>query len=64
MMTAREKEVLGLIVEGRFNKKIAYELTISENTVRAHIRSLMKETGARNRTELAVNAVRKRLLVI
>ncbi len=63
-MTAREKEVLELVIEGYFNKEIAYELHMSENTVRTHIRALMKETGTRNRTELAVGAVRKRVLVI
>lgn len=49
MLTAKENEVLQLISAGRSNKEIAGELFISMATVKSHINSIYKKTGARNR---------------
>ena len=56
-LTEREKEVLGLIAQGATNKEIAASLFISENTVRAHVRTLMQKLHMDNRTQLAVYGV-------
>jgi DNA-binding NarL/FixJ family response regulator len=58
LMSRREKDVLRLISAGASNKEIAASLFVSENTVRAHVRSLMHKVGADNRTQLAIFAVR------
>ena len=56
-LTKREKEVLGQIAKGATNKEIASTLFISENTVRAHVRTLMQKLHMENRTQLAVYGV-------
>ncbi len=56
-LTSREKEVLTQVSKGASNKEIAYGFRISENTVRAHVRTLMQKLHMRNRTELAVYGV-------
>jgi two-component system nitrate/nitrite response regulator NarL len=56
-LSAREKEVLGLLCQGATNKEIASTLFVSENTVRAHVRSLMQKLDADNRTQLAIYAM-------
>lgn len=49
-LTRREQAVLGLLRRGAPNKLIAGELGISENTVKAYVRRIMKKLGAVNRT--------------
>ena len=52
--TPRERELITLIGRGLQNKVIAYELNISENTVRAHISNIMRKYNLHNRTQIAV----------
>src|ERR1700755_359283 len=52
--TARECELMMLIARGLQNKNIAYELKISENTVRAHIGNIMRKYHLQNRTQIAI----------
>jgi len=52
--TRREQEVILLIARGLQNKNIAYELKLSENTVRAHIQNIMRKYKLQNRTQIAV----------
>lgn len=52
--TPRERELMMLIARGMQNKNIAYELKISENTVRAHIGNLMRKYHLQNRTQIAI----------
>lgn len=54
----REKEVLGLITKGFTNKAISSALTISVNTTRTHVRSLMQKLQSENRTQLATASLR------
>jgi len=55
-LTAREREVLDLLVEGRRNKAIAAGLSISENTVKFHVANILRKVGTSSRTELAALA--------
>lgn len=51
-ISPREMEVLALVCEGLSNRKIAESLYISEQTVKDHVRSLMKKVGASSRSAL------------
>ena len=51
-LSPREKEVFSLIKEGRSNLEIASDLYISENTVKFHIKNILKKTACSNRPEL------------
>ena len=53
LLTAREIEVVHAIRVGKSNKIIAFELGMSEGTVKAHVHNIMKKIGAVNRTEVA-----------
>jgi len=57
-LTPREKEVLGLIVQGLTNVQIARILFISPATVKRHVESIIKKLGVSDRTQAAVWAVR------
>jgi DNA-binding CsgD family transcriptional regulator/tetratricopeptide (TPR) repeat protein len=59
-LTAREIDVLRLLVRGRSNRDIAAELSITENTAANHVRSILIKTGAANRTQVAMMAVSRR----
>ncbi len=61
-LTAREREVLELIVAGRANKRIAIELGISEKTVKAHVGHVLAKLGVSDRTQAALLAVREGLV--
>lgn len=56
-LTAREREVLGLVASGASNRDVAGTLGISENTVKNHVRRLLEKLQARSRTEAVVKAV-------
>lgn len=53
-LTTRERDIVRLLRDGKQNKVIAYELKISESTVKVHIRNIMKKSRARNRTQIAL----------
>lgn len=55
-LTARQRDVLTLLVLGRTNKAIARELGLAEATVKVHVTTLLKLLDARNRTEAAQHA--------
>ncbi len=61
-LTDREREVLGLIAQGRANKRIALELGISEKTVKNHVGHVLAKLGVTDRTQAAVLAVQEGLL--
>lgn len=53
LLTAREREVMELILEGKFNKVIAYDLNISMRTVEAHRSRIFEKMEVRSAVELA-----------
>ena len=57
--TARERQVLALVVNGAANKEIAASLGIENRTVETHLRRLFDRYGLSNRVELAVLALRE-----
>jgi two-component system, NarL family, response regulator LiaR len=61
-LTRREREVLELIAGGRSNKRIAFELGISEKTVKTHVGHLLAKLGVTDRTQAAMLAVRDGLV--
>jgi DNA-binding NarL/FixJ family response regulator len=54
LLTERQLMVVGALCQGMANKQIAYELSMSEHTVKVHIRHIMRRLNARNRTEVAI----------
>jgi DNA-binding NarL/FixJ family response regulator len=61
-LTQRETEILRLVVEGLSNKAIAQALSVSENTVKYHMKNILQKLGVQNRTEAATHAIRAGLL--
>jgi DNA-binding NarL/FixJ family response regulator len=61
-LTARERQVLELILTARSNREIAAELGIEERTVKAYVGRLMRKTGADNRIKLSMFALSLSLL--
>jgi DNA-binding NarL/FixJ family response regulator len=57
-LTAREREVLSLVVAGMANKQIARRLGISEKTVKGHLTNLFQRIGVADRTQAALWAER------
>ena len=57
-LSARERDVLGLIAEGLRNREIAERLVISETTVKTHVRHVLEKLRFRNRSEAAAFAAR------
>jgi FixJ family two-component response regulator len=56
-LSARHRQVLGLLAEGRTAADIAERLTISKETVTTHRRNLMRKLGLRNKAELIRYAI-------
>jgi len=51
LLTRQQAKILQLICEGRLNKQIAYDLTIAETTVKAHVTAIMRKLGVQSRTQ-------------
>jgi DNA-binding NarL/FixJ family response regulator len=58
-ITWREREILNQLFQGISNKLIAYNLGITEATVKMHMSNLSRKLDAKNRTQLLVNAMRR-----
>jgi DNA-binding NarL/FixJ family response regulator len=56
-LTPREREVLAELARGRANKAIAFELGVSERTVKTHVSNILAKLGFSDRTQAAVYAV-------
>jgi DNA-binding NarL/FixJ family response regulator len=63
-LTARETEILNYVAQGYSNKQIAAKLTISEQTIKNHVASIMLKLNANARTQAVVIAVQQGLISI
>lgn len=63
-LTAREQEVLQMLVEGASNKIIAERMHISEHTVKFHVASIFGKLGVNSRTEAVTQALRRGLILL
>jgi DNA-binding NarL/FixJ family response regulator len=61
-LTVKEKEVLAKLVKGRSNKEIAYELDISDTTVKTHVSSILHKLGVNDRTQAVIKAIELKLV--
>ena len=61
-LTARECDVLRLVIEGQSNKEIGRALSISEDTAKKHVQTILSKLGVSDRTQAAVKAVRAGLV--
>jgi DNA-binding NarL/FixJ family response regulator len=61
-LSAREREVLDLLVKGRSNKEIATELGISESTVKCHVSVILMRLNVTDRTQAVVTALQRGLV--
>jgi DNA-binding CsgD family transcriptional regulator len=52
LLTAREREVMAMLVTGQTNHAIASQLVISEGTVKSHVKQILRKTGSSNRAEV------------
>jgi two-component system NarL family response regulator len=60
-LTAREREVLGLMVRGRTNRQIADDLGISESRVKGHVNNIFGKLDVTDRAQAVVTALRRGL---
>lgn len=61
-LSAREKQVLELIVAGLANKQIAYTLNIAEYTVKNHVKNILDKLGVQDRTQAATAAIQRGII--
>jgi DNA-binding NarL/FixJ family response regulator len=55
-LTRQQARILQLICEGKLNKQIAWELSIAETTVKAHVTAIMRKLGVQSRTQAVLLA--------
>ncbi len=55
-LTNQQARILNLICEGKLNKQIAFDLTIAETTVKAHVTAIMRKLGVHSRTQAVLIA--------
>ncbi len=56
LLTRQQAKILALVCEGRLNKQIAYDLSIAETTVKAHVTAIMRKLGVQSRTQAVLIA--------
>jgi DNA-binding NarL/FixJ family response regulator len=61
-LSARELQVLELIVRGLANKQIGYTLTIAEHTVKNHVKNILSKLGVQDRTQAATAAIQRGII--
>jgi two-component system NarL family response regulator len=61
-LSAREVQVLELIVQGLANKQIGYTLTIAEHTVKNHVKNILSKLGVQDRTQAATAAIQRGII--
>ena len=55
-LTNQQARILHLICEGKLNKQIAFDLSIAETTVKAHVTAIMRKLGVQSRTQAVLVA--------
>jgi DNA-binding NarL/FixJ family response regulator len=63
-LTSREIEVLRLIAAGNANKLVASELSITEETVKGHVKNILSKLGANDRTHAVTIAIKRGIIEI
>jgi len=53
-LTFREKQIIHMVYEAKLNKEIAYDLHLSEGTIKEYLHRIFRKLGVRNRTDLAL----------
>jgi two-component system NarL family response regulator len=61
-LSAREVQVLALIVRGLANKQIAFTLSIAEHTVKNHVKNILSKLGVQDRTQAATAAIQRGII--
>ena len=61
-LSGREVEVLREVAEGNANKRVARNLGISEETVKAHMKSILAKLGANDRTHAVTIAIKRGII--
>ncbi|MFN7924923.1 MAG: response regulator transcription factor [Bryobacteraceae bacterium] len=64
LLTPREVQVLRMMAEGRANKEIAFDLGITEHTVKFHVSSILEKLDADSRTEAVARGIRQGLVFL
>jgi LuxR family transcriptional regulator, regulator of acetate metabolism len=62
MLTPREQEVLAMLAEGETNARIAQRLVVSEDTVKTHVKHILRKLGVRNRSQAVSRYFRTRAM--
>jgi DNA-binding CsgD family transcriptional regulator len=62
-LTRREKTIINCLMQGWHNREISHQLSITEQTVKNHLRSIYDKVGASDRLELALYAIHQHLAV-
>ncbi|MCA2011900.1 response regulator transcription factor [Pararhodobacter sp. CCB-MM2] len=55
-LTRQQAKILDLLCQGKLNKQIAWELSIAETTVKAHVTAIMRKLGVQSRTQAVLIA--------
>jgi two-component system nitrate/nitrite response regulator NarL len=63
LFSEREKQILRQLARGSSNKEIARLFSITESTVKVHLKALLRKIGARNRTQAAIWAVNRKYFI-
>ena len=63
-LTSREIEILNYMAQGYLNKQIAFELGISESTIKSHVSAILSKLNANDRTEAVVIAIKHGLISV
>ncbi|MBB4099962.1 response regulator [Sphingomonas kyeonggiensis] len=63
-LTMREVEVLGMVADGNANKVIARRLSLSEDTVKAHLRAIYSKLDVNDRTQAVTVALRRGIIAL
>jgi DNA-binding NarL/FixJ family response regulator len=61
-LTQRELQILEALADGLSNKTIAHQLSLSEETIKSHLRSMYEKLGAADRAHAVSIALRQRLI--